>query len=223
MIFNAFPLTHMLQRTFLSMIPHELGHAITGWWCGFTAIPGLWKTLIPEERSMFAIVIALAIAVGFAYIGRRFERRWAYAVAVVMGLAQLRGVTLPLDAAQNAITFGGDAGAMVIGALLMLAFFAPEGSKLRLGAVRWGLLVIGAAALVDAGMTWYRARKNYELIPYGEIEGVGLSDPSKLLEAGWREAQIVGRFTTVAALCTLVVLGVWIWQTYTMRQRALTA
>jgi len=50
--FHAWPLGHALQRTFLSMIVHELGHATTAWWCGFGALPGLWKTLVPETRAM---------------------------------------------------------------------------------------------------------------------------------------------------------------------------
>ena len=50
--FHAWPTGHCLQRTFLSMMVHELGHAVTAWWCGFGALPGLWKTLIPETRGV---------------------------------------------------------------------------------------------------------------------------------------------------------------------------
>ena len=40
-----------LQRTFLAMPVHELGHAVTAWLCGYFAIPTLWKTLVPDERG----------------------------------------------------------------------------------------------------------------------------------------------------------------------------
>ena len=219
--FNCWPTGHLLQRTFLSMIPHEVGHAVTGWWCGFAAIPGLWKTLIPETRGTIVPLVVAGLTIGLAYVGWRAERTIAIVIALALGALQLIGTTSQLDTAHVAITFGGDGGAMVIGTLLIATFFAPAGSKLRAGGLRWGLLVIGAAAYVDTAMTWWRARGDHELIPFGEIEGVGLSDPSKLAEAGWNPTQIVGRYMLLATACLAVIVGIWAWQTWTMRRRAL--
>ncbi|MCX5743249.1 MAG: hypothetical protein NT062_12215 [Proteobacteria bacterium] len=218
--FNRSGTGHWFQRTFLTMIPHEVGHAVTGWWCGFASIPGLWKTLIPDERGTVVPVVLVALEVGLAWLGWRTQRTWLVVVALGLGALQLLGTTRSVDAAHVAITYGGDGGAMVIGTLLVLAFFAPEGSKLRAGALRWGLLVIGAAAYVDTAMTWWRARSDHDLIPFGEIEGVGLSDPSRLSEAGWTPATIIGRYVTLAGLCLATIVGVWAWQTWQMRQRA---
>jgi len=221
--FNVSPLGHMLQRTFLSMIPHELGHAATGWFTGFAAVPGLWRTLVPDERS---VVITLGLALGLAAVAWRgwtTDRMWLVLIAIAGGLAQFFGTTSRLGTAATAITFGGDAGALVIGTLLMLTFFAAEGSKLRAGQLRWGLLVIGAAAYVDVAMVWWRAKQDHDHIPFGEIERVGLSDPSKLLEEGWSPAQMVSRYLTVAAVCLATLLAVWAWQTWRMRQRAIMA
>jgi hypothetical protein len=219
-LFNRSGTGHMIQRTFLTMIPHELGHAITGWWCGFTAVPGLWKTIIPEVRSTIAPVVIAGLELGLAYVGWRTERLWWVVIALALGVLQFVGTTARVDTAQLAITFGGDGGAMVVGTLLILTFFAPEGSKFRHGALRWGLLVIGAAAFVDTASTWWRARTDVDVIPFGEIEGVGLSDPSKLAEAGWSPHLITSRYLTLAAVCLAVILGVWAWQTWTMRQRS---
>lgn len=221
--FNVSPIGHMLQRTFLSMIPHELGHAVTGWMCGFAALPGLWKTMLPEQRG---IIVPAALAAGLAALAWRgwsTDRMWLVLLAVAGGLAQFFGTTSDLDTARTAFTFGGDAGALVIGTLLMLTFFAAEGSKLRAGALRWGLLVIGAAAYVDVAMVWWRANQDHDTIPFGEIERVGLSDPSKLLEDGWTPAQMVSRYLAVAGICLATLIAVWAWQTWTMRQRALAA
>ena len=60
--FHAWPTGHWLQRTFLSMLVHELGHAVTAWWCGFAALPGLWKTAIPDARGVAAPVLVLALS-----------------------------------------------------------------------------------------------------------------------------------------------------------------
>jgi hypothetical protein len=219
--FSAWPTGHWLQRTFLSMMVHELGHAVTAWWCGFAAIPTLWKTLIPETRSA---VVPLALLGLEAWI---FVRGWRTArsawMLIGLGLAATQFVgTLgtSVGRAQEAITFGGDAGAMVLGTLLMLTFFVGPASRLRTQQLRWGFLVIGAAALVDTFGTWWAARSDTDAIPFGEIEGVGLSDPSKLDEVyGWTTQQLVHRHLTVGVACFVVLAAAWLWFTHIERVR----
>ena len=63
-VFHASGLGASLQRIFLTMPVHELGHAVTAWFCGYTAIPTLWKTLVPETRGIIA-PLALAGALGY--------------------------------------------------------------------------------------------------------------------------------------------------------------
>lgn len=219
--FHASETGHALQRTFLSMVPHELGHAVTAWWCGYAALPGLWKTLIPEARSAFVILALAAIQGGVAVHGWRTNRTWLVALAAGLAAVQFLATTSTTTTAGMAFTFGGDAGAMVIGTLLVLAFFAPAGSWFRAGGVRWGLLAIGAAALVDTSATWWTARHDPDVIPFGEIEGVGLSDPSKLDEVyGWTTQQMVHRYVTVTVICCAVVAVVWGWGVWDARRRA---
>jgi hypothetical protein len=220
--FHASPTGHWLQRTFLSMIVHELGHAVTAWWCGFAALPTVWKTLIPETRST---VIPLAIlALEGWLVARAWIARHTGWLIVGLGLAVLQLIgTLGSSPrrAHEAITFGGDAGAMILGTLLMLTMFAGPESALRRNQLRWGFLVIGAAALVDTFATWAAARANPDLIPFGEIEGVGLSDPSKLDEVyGWTAHQIVHRHLTVGIACFAALAAAWLYFTHTARQAA---
>jgi hypothetical protein len=221
LVFNRWETGHYLQRTFLTMIPHELGHALVGWWSGYAALPGLWKTSVPELRGTAPTVIVAALEAAGAYIGWRTNRTWLIFVALGLGALQFLATTASPTTAHLAITFGGDAGAMVIGTLLVCAFFVGEDSRLRRGGLRWGLLAIGAAALVDTGATWYRARSDYDLIPFGEIEGVGRSDPSKLTEDhGWTQAQIVDRYMIVVAACAIAIAIVYAWGVWDARRRA---
>jgi len=213
--FHASPTGHWLQRTFLSMIVHELGHAVTAWWCGFAALPTVWKTLIPETRSTFLPLAILALE-GWLCVRGWTTRRTGW-LAAGLGLAALQFIgtlgTSPRHA-QEAITFGGDAGAMILGTLLMLTFFAGPESRLRTNQLRWGFLVIGAAALVDTFATWSAARTDPDVIPFGEIEGVGLSDPSKLDEVyGWTTHQIVHRHLTVGIACFVALAAAWLYET----------
>lgn len=213
---------HFIQRTALTMPLHELGHAVTAWWCGFGAIPTLWKTLIPEARGVIAPALVAGLNGFLMWRGWATERMPLFALGAGLGLLQFVGtVGTSLDTASMAFTFGGDAGAMILGTALMLTFFVGPSSRLRAGGLRFGLLGIGAAALVDTFATWWTARSNPDVIPFGEIEGVGLSDPSKLDEVhGWTVAQIVDRYVLVGACCIVVLVVAWSWATWTARRDA---
>ena len=139
-------------------------------------------------------------------------------VGVVLGVIQLVAMNASIDDAQAWITFGGDGGAMILGTSLMMSFFVP---KLREHGLRWGLLVIGAGAgSIDTFATWWSARSDIDVIPFGEIEGVGLSDPSKLSEVcGWSTDQIVHRYVTLGVACLVVLAGVYAWQVRSARAR----
>ncbi len=219
--FHAWETGHFLQRTFLSMMVHELGHAVTAWWHGFTAVPTVWKTLIPEARGLLAPVLVGALEAGLIVWGWKTERYRILAIGLGLGVLQLVALGRTTVQAHELITFGGDAGAMILGTALMMTFFAGPESRLRTNHLRWGFLVIGAAALVDTLATWWAAQRDPDVIPFGEIEGVGLSDPSRLTEDyGWTVRALVHRYTTVGALC-LVALGVaWGWSVWTARRDA---
>jgi len=196
------------MRTFAGMWLHELGHAVIAWLCGFPAFPGPWITGIAESRSVpFALLITAGLGC-IAWRGWTEERRVLIALAASGFVLQLFGtLALSPDRAQLLITFGGDGGALVFGAALMATFFTPPGHPLHRDWLRWGFLVIGAAAFADTFSTWWTARHDYTAIPFGEIEGVGDSDPSKLNTAGWTVPVIVSRYVALGVV-SLVVLFV---------------
>jgi hypothetical protein len=130
-----------------------------------------------------------------------------------LALVVLGGTLVPPQQARALIVFGGGAGALVLGTALMASFFAPEDSVFRRGAVRWGLLVIGAAGFCDAAATWFAARRDPGEIPFGQNEGVGLSDPSVLVEVhGWSERALISRYVSLAGLCLLALAALWAWR-----------
>ena len=223
--FHSCDTGHFAQRTALTMPLHELGHAVTAWWCGFGAIPTLWKTLIPELRGVIAPALVLTGNALLMWRGWTTERMAMLAVGAGLAVLQFVGtVGIEPETAALAITFGGDAGAMILGTALMLTFFVGPGSRLRVGGLRFGTLGIGAAALVDTFATWWSARSDADVIPFGEIEGVGLSDPSKLDEVhGWTVAQIVHRHVLVGTCCLGVLAAAWGWAIWRARRDAVTA
>jgi hypothetical protein len=195
-------------RTFFGMWLHELGHAVAAWLTGFPAVPLPWFTSIGGERSF---VFALAIAGGLGYaIWRGWtddDRTLTAAAAAILSVQLFGTVILRPGTARTWITFAGDAGGLLLGALCMAAFYTPPDHKLHRDWLRWGLLVIGAASFVDALHGWWDARRNIEAIAFGEIEDRADTDPTVLLQAGWSVDQMVFRYLALAFL-SLVALAV---------------
>ena len=200
---------HFLVRVFLSMWVHELGHATTAWLCGFPAFPGPWLTPMAESRSSpFGFLVFAAIAAGAFWAWRTERFRLSVSLCALLAVQLFCTVALSEARAKQLIVFMGDGGCMVLGSLLMLTVYAPEESALKRGWLRWGFLVIGAAAFADAFAQWWASRKDFDRIPFGMNEGVGLSDPSVLSQTYfWSTDQIVGRYVALGCVC-LVIVGV---------------
>jgi len=206
-------LTPGLQRVVFGMPIHELGHAITAWFCGYAAMPTLWKTLIADERG-WMMPLLLAGALGYMMVKAYLANRM-YLVAFGAVLLAVQGVgTFYLRAAtaEMLFAFGGDAMGMVLATVLMATFFFGKRTQLYKGSVRWGFLAIGAAAFTDMFATWWKSRNDWNAIPFGEIEGVGLSDAARLVQwHGWNNDQLVKRYLLVGAGCMLALALVYAW------------
>jgi len=197
---------HALVRTFFSMWLHELGHAVVAWWSGHGAFPGPWRTPVSSGRVP---LVVMALAAGLAALiwhGWRTGRSRWIALGVVGLMGQLACTLLPPGQARALFSFGGDAGCMVLGAALVATIWADPEGRLGRGSLRWGFLVIGACGLVDPLDTWVRAALDRGQLPLGEIEGVGLSDASALMEVhGWSAGALTGRYVAIGLGCLIAL------------------
>jgi len=182
----------------LTMWVHETGHAVTAWLCGFWALPGPWITPVSDERSLSVTVLVLG-AVGFGGFQVWNTRRWPMVAAgVAVLIFQLVCTLLPFNRAHELIIFGGDAGCMVLGSILMITFYARRESPIYQNSLRWGFLLIGAAAFMDAFKTWTGTEDD---IPFGTQEG-NLTDPSSLVQTyGWPIHVMMQRYVRLGVAC----------------------
>lgn len=211
LVFHLSAVGRFFQRVVLGMMVHETGHALTAWFAGFWAVPLPWVTRIGDHRSLawsLGVTAALALAIS---IGRRREQLWLVICgAAALGLQGWLTWGLSESDAQALIIWGGDGAGIPLAAALIAVF--PLGSRALLvrGGLRWGFLVIGAGAFVDLAMPWLEALSDPAAIPYGRIEGVGLSDPSRMTDTyGWLQSQLI-RSYLAAALVSLGFIG-WSW------------
>ncbi|MDP1829539.1 MAG: hypothetical protein Q8L48_40100 [Archangium sp.] len=196
-------------RIFFGMWLHEAGHAIASWCCGVVAVPLPWLTLGGGSRSPVFIVLLFA---GLAALGYRW-RRLAPVFAGLAGVL-LVGILVPFRHATTFIVFSGDGGALVLGTLLMLGtVLLPDGARLSRGALRWGYLVIGAGAFMDAFVTWVKAWRDWAELPFGRSESSGLSDASRLVDlSGWTEVGLVRSYLVLGFACLALLTAVTAWR-----------
>jgi len=104
---------------------------------------------VAQERSW---ILGLCLAAVLAFCSQRAWRskhRVAAGLCGILLLMQGFGtLALSLRRAQEWMIFAGDAGCMVLGTLMMSTVYVRRGHILARGWLRWGFLVIGAAALL---------------------------------------------------------------------------
>ncbi|NPC81240.1 hypothetical protein HPC49_23800, partial [Pyxidicoccus fallax] len=211
--------TGFIVRLF-TMPLHEVGHAVTAWLCGHVAFPTLWLT--PIFGRSFLLAAAAAAGLGF-WTWRSWKRRRWGQVAAGVGLLLLQfvgTVVISRTTAMMLFSFGGDGLMMVLGTLLMATLYAPPGSYLHEHGLRWGFVAIGATSYVDGFHTWWKARTDFAEIPFGQNEGVGMSDASRLVEEhGWDERALISRYVTLGVLCLVGLAVLYAVQIVRMRKR----
>ena len=202
----------ILQRIVFGMPIHELGHATVSWFCGFNAVPTLWKTLSPADRGIAASFVLFVSIAALANYGRQTMKNvWVVVAAFLLLLQGIGTFMLSERDARQYILFGGDGGGMVLATLLMLSFYFGKQTQLYSGGLRWGFLSIGAAAFADMFMTWVRSVNDRLQVPYG-LTGGEPTDAFKLINYHtWSWEQLISRHVTVGLICLVILLGFYLW------------
>lgn len=210
-LFNVTSTGAWMQRVWLGMPVHELGHAVMAWFSGFFAIPSLWVTVTFSDSRGFITPLLLAAGIGYLiYLARRLESRPGLIFAISLLVLQIVATLfISQDTANMLITFAGDGMGMVLATLLMASFYYGKQTTLYSGHLRWGLVAIGAAAFVDMYSVWLGALSDISNVPYGTTGG-RYTDSYKLIEHhGWSFDQLINRYFWLGNLCLAALAAVY--------------
>ena len=192
-------------RTFFGMWLHELGHASAAWLTGRWALPLPWVTF-SFDRNFVVSLLMFGGAAALIRFGKQRDSVTTMALGGVLAFATLLGHLAPTSFQEPFFTFGGEAGAMVFGALLSCGFLVRSPLRLFQGGLRWGWLVIGSASWADATRVWWDSKTDFAVIPFGVEDGMP-SDASRLVdEFGWDALAMVRRFLFVALVSLVFAL-----------------
>lgn len=201
-----------MQRIVFGMPVHELGHATVAWFCGFNAIPTVWKTISPTDRGIVASILVFGGILALANYGRRkMKSSWIFLSACLLVLQGYGTFMLSQRDAEMYIIFGGDGGGMVLATLLMISFYFGKETQLYKGGLRWGFVFIGSAAFADMFMTWFRSLSDRANVPYG-LTGGEPTDAFKLISYySWSWEQLIDRHVNLGIVCLLLLLVFYLW------------
>jgi hypothetical protein len=197
-----------IGRTCFGMWLHELGHALGAWLCGHWALPLPWFTYT-FGRSLLVSLVVFGGAGALGWYGRKLESARLVVGGVTLAVVALGGHLLREQTQELLFTFAGDAGAMLLGVALAVAFLLPKRIKPLQGGLRWGWLVVGAISWADATHQWVMARRDPANLPFGTENGTA-SDATKLVDTfGWPEDVLVHRYLLLAGVTLALGLVAW--------------
>jgi len=210
-LFNSSAMGAFIQRTWLTMPVHELGHALTAWLTGYNAIPFLWVTIASTDSPGF--IGPILLLVGILALGRyaliHNHKIGLFLSGILLMLQFIGTFILSPKTSDMLIIFGGDGMGFVIATLLMSSFYYGKNTGLYRGSLRWGFLMIGAAAFVDIYMVWLSSLGDPDKVPYGTT-GERFTDSYRLIEDfGWSFNQLINRYFYLGNLCFIVLCVVY--------------
>lgn len=199
-----------------SMPMHELGHAICSWLGGRAAVPILMAgvTFISGERSMFFVVVfSAALIYLFRWCAKR-EMKLAAGVIVGLMLVFIKFAFLIRPSQlEEYILLAGQIGEIVLPTILVSLFFL---NYLKLPHWEFWKMIFGAygfIGFVAAILKWIYISTGRWPLPKGSIlssdeAGSSDGDLNQLLMMGWTDARFVHFFTTMTAVCAVIVVAV---------------
>lgn len=211
LLFNSSEMGAAIQRIWLTMPVHELGHALTAWLTGYDAIPVLWMTITYTDSPGF--IAPLLLFAGILALGRyaliHNNKLGLILVGILLVLQFIGTFILSPATSDMLIIFGGDGMGIIIATLLMSSFYYGKDTGLYKGSLRWGFLMIGAAAFVDIYMVWFNSLGDVSQVPYGTTGG-RFTDSYRLVEDyDWSFKQLINRYFYLGNLCIFVLCVVY--------------
>lgn len=228
-VFQKFWVVYYLAALFCEIPLHELGHAVSAWMVGYTAIPlgaivptaGL--TLIGSERHAWVHLLYFGF---FGYLAYKAWKQKVYFFVVLSSAFILISIlafsVLSQPQVSPFISFGGIAGEFFLAGVLILCFYQPSFQKIRWDFFRYPFFIMGCMSFVNATRMWIRIQNGVQAMPYGSaISSDGAADTNgdmnKLVAAGWTPQEIASRYLWLAKIMFTLILIQYIYSLFRSR------
>ena len=193
----------LLMWATVEMWFHELGHAVVAWLGGFMAVPLPFFTVVPREQRSPLVVIVVACLIG-AVAWEAWRRRYRPLLASCGVLLLAQGfLTFALNPAQAAKwwIFAGQGGAIVLPAVVMLAFYQRSGWRWDFW--RYPVLVVAAVGYVHAMFLWIGVARGTAVMPHGSAVGQeSEGDMERLVRTyGWTRESLAHAYLVLGLVC----------------------
>lgn len=205
----------------VSMIFHELGHAIIYWLNAQFAIPSFAITMTFQETTSFitlGIFTILIIILGI--IGAKAKNSLLfYGSIFLFTLLWVVALLVPERTIKEITLYGGLGGEIYLGALAALTYYIKFPQKFNWDKNKFLFLVLGSISFANAGVRWIKISRKQEQLPMGALldfgaiinsDGASDGDLDKLIrEFSWTSDQITNLYLNTFYITSILLILIW--------------
>jgi len=194
-----------------ALFTHEAGHAVFAWFTGSAGVPlFLWGYTVTFPR-MFLWPCMVTAGLGYGgYVAYRRKRWFWVAASMVLFALLMVGATRSKDEAERWVTFGGDAGSLMLSTMLIASFYARPNAFVSRTMARWPMMVFGCITFMSTYSTWSPMLQSHAFTSISswlqeDTGGMGMGD-LEVLQQYWTIPAIKSHFLAVGNGCLLAIV-----------------
>lgn len=212
LLLYSFGPTNVLGWVIVAFL-HEMGHSLFHILGSKPCLPSfLFVTVCHRDTfSLTTFLIVFAILIGvFAFSRRHNNPKLAKIATCLLLILFVFSFALTNEMATSLGIFGGLAGELLFGSILVLLFFANMPLRYNWKTNRYLFLIIGMYSLVNSLILWIGVGLGNTKLPYGSAWGgkdAKCGDLNRLVnELGWSETQVTWTYLSLAIACMSAIV-----------------
>lgn len=209
LLLTSIPIFGNLLGYAITLILHEIGHAIIFWLRGIFAVPSFGVTLGTQFSwgFFFSFVLIITIILVLGVLKRRIA---LVRVGLVIFILLITFTfIIPERIGEQLVNYGGLGGELYLSMGLIILFYYWPSFGVTRAKERYFFLVFGMIAFYTACNTWWQTLFDANAIPMGAIIGpASYGDLNRLQnQFGWSVEFILRVYYVTAFLCLMIIVA----------------